>query len=360
MEPIKSYITQRGVGIDGSQAIYRILLSELESVKGIPYLVDLVTRQVVSRSIQYIITCAEPLISRDPTDAYQVRDRMTPQQMQNAATFQTLVMLHSSLVQLSVPGTWLPTQCCDVIIQSCKNLEQLASSCIDKLIENELKLLESSIYLIHTENFAPSKMGGNSFSAYIVTLDKQIRSFQTQFVSRLAPCPLLTSLLVNLVGRLMDIFTLHSSLIRPLTDAGKVQLANDMAQFEACIALIQQPRLAEESYAQFRAFRPLIYRENKEFLDLKMEEMFVLKPSVVLHHLFSRAPSEMVSPYVYAKMSLGQYKEWLVKHTEREIWMSAVKPCVEAYSGNENEIREIIGKIGPVLLEKWEGKEKKI
>lgn len=375
------------MGSEASQGIYRSLLGELEAVKGVPYLVDTVTRQVVCRAIQYLGGCAEPLISRDSAEAYQVRERMTPQQLQNAAVFQSLVMAHSALVQLAAPGTWLPSACCEAVIQSCKGLEKLAASCVDRLIENELKLLESSIYLIHTENFAPEKLPtttttattpSNGFSAYVVALDKQIRSFQTQFVSRLAPCPLLTGLVVGLVGRLMDIFTLHASLVRPLSEAGKVQLANDMAQFEACIALIQQPRLAETAYAQFRAFRPLLYRENSEIAGVAAgnssdvssggnggsgsgaaQELFVLPPSVVLHHLFSRAPGDMPSPHVTAKMSLGQYKEWLVKHSQTEIWLSSVKPCAESYSGTDTEIRDIILKVGPALLEKWNAKVEK-
>jgi hypothetical protein len=163
------------------QAVAKSLGAELEAAKSNPRLVDAVSKQVVARAIRHIVARAEPLVSQAELD---VRDKMTPQQLQNAVVFQVLVTAHIAFVALAGPGTWLPASSAEAINAACAAAEALATSCVSKLFANAAKLLEASIYLIHSEDFggdslAPKAGPGDDqqTSAYVTALDKQLRNF---------------------------------------------------------------------------------------------------------------------------------------------------------------------------------------
>jgi len=332
---------------DTLQTVAKALATELEAARAIPRLADAVGRQVVARAMRHTVSKAEPLVVLNDPEASQVRDKMTPSQIQNAAVFQTLVTAHAAFTSALLPSrAWLSSSTTACIDEACRAVETLAASCVSRLFSNATKLLESSVYLIHSEDLSGDTLSGSGggsgdeqqTSAYVTAVDKQLRHFQTQFLARLTPCPLLTSLTTALCSRVLSFFVRHAALVRPLGIRGKLRLAADMAQLELCIGRLLPARTTGDAYKQLRALRPLMHRELNEFVggdaatqQTPCPEAFILPPSVVMHHLFSRAPSDMQSPHVNARMTLAQYSEWLDKHTETEIW-GLIKADLDAYA----------------------------
>ncbi|CAI6007212.1 unnamed protein product [Closterium sp. NIES-65] len=157
--------------------------------------------------------------------------------------------------------------------------------------------------------------------------------------------PVAQSLAKRLASRTLLFFVRHASLVRPLSEAGRLRLARDMGELEFAVGQHLFPTHAlGASYRALRAFRPLLFVDLEKiptssllqardmgelgfavgqhlfpthvlgasyralrafrpllFLDLeKIPTSSLLQdlpPSVVLHHLFSRAPPEMLSPF---------------------------------------------------------------
>ncbi|CAI5475819.1 unnamed protein product [Closterium sp. Yama58-4] len=131
--------------------------------------------------------------------------------------------------------------------------------------------------------------------------------------------PVAQSLAKRLASRTLLFFVRHASLVRPLSEAGRLRLARDMGELEFAVGQHLFPTHAlGASYRALRAFRPLL------FLDLdKIPTSSLLQdlpPSVVLHHLFSRAPPELLSPFTRIQQPPARYLLWLDQHSQQQAW----------------------------------------
>eukprot|EP00727_Mastigamoeba_balamuthi_P001142 m51a1_g11024 Conserved oligomeric Golgi complex subunit 5 (793) ;mRNA; r:410154-412793 len=343
------------------QAFVRVVAAEIGAASGSARLAE-GTAKNVDIAIKMFLSKVEPLISSEQ-DAYQVRERMTAAQLQNAVQFQALVTAHSALVpHLTAACQWMPPTASSTLTTALALVEAIADKCVGKLFDNATKVLEASLYLMHSEDFGGESLSAGEdpgVSSYIQTVDKQLRHFQTQFVSRLAPCPLITSRTTALVSRVISLFVRHASLVRPLGTRGKLRLTNDMALLEQGVQRLQAARAAGEAYRHLRALRPLMMRDIREFPECP--EARVLPPSVVAHHALSRAPSELASPHAFLRMSLAQYIEALDVWSEEEIW-SKIQATLEAYAENVNRrggkefspVYPVLTALGPQLVAAWQ------
>ncbi|CAI5501729.1 unnamed protein product [Closterium sp. Naga37s-1] len=58
-----------------------------------------------------------------------------------------------------------------------------------------------------------------------------------------------------------------------------------------------------------------------------------LPPSVVLHHLFSRAPPELLSPFTRIQQPPARYSLWLDQHSQQQAWQG-IKASLDDYVGS--------------------------
>ncbi|CAI5457681.1 unnamed protein product [Closterium sp. Yama58-4] len=144
--------------------------------------------------------------------------------------------------------------------------------------------------------------------------------------------PVAQSLAKRLASRTLLFFVRHASLVRPLSEAGRLRLARDMGELEFAVGQHLFPTHAlGASYRALRAFRPLL------FLDLdKIPTSSLLQdlpPSVVLHHLFSRAPRELLSPFTRIQQPPARYSLWLDQHSQQQAWQG-IKASLDDYVGS--------------------------
>lgn len=121
-------------------------------------------------------------------------------------------------------------------------------------------------------------------------------------------------------------------------------------------------------YKILRAMRPFLFKSTEEISSGKLNELTILPPSIILHHLFSRAPSSFPSPYTLKNWTVIQYSIWLDKHNnEEEIW-EFIKSSLEIYAQQINAkgekefstIYPIILNLGSNLMKNWKKQNLKI
>ncbi|RLN78150.1 hypothetical protein BBJ28_00007987 [Nothophytophthora sp. Chile5] len=148
--------------------------------------------------------------------------------------------------------------------------------------------------------------GGSKFmqefsNAFAVILEEHLR--------RLPIAEFATKCLADFVERLISVFIRHASLLRPLTESGKLRLANDMAQLELRLEHVLPLRNLGTVYEELRAFRHMIFLEKGEILrDSTIDK---IRPSNVWHHLTSRAPAELQLPHQMKHWTASKYIDWL-------------------------------------------------
>jgi len=153
-------------------------------------------------------------------------------------------------------------------------------------------------------------------------------------------------------NRTIDLFLRHTTLIRPISNYGKMKMAADFAQLEMAICPLC-PNIGDlGKYCILRSFKPLLF-QNAETIS-KCSSIGELIPySLILQFLISCfAPIDIKSPHENMSWSLSRYTKWLDEHQSESDRLALIKNALETYV---NQIRYQQGKafadVYPILLE---------
>lgn len=320
-----------------SRIIARIQ-EEIEAVQLDARLTLLVMREI-SKVLLLLAQRAEYQISTGP-EARQISGPATPAQLKNFTLCQHLQDIHGSI---SAMTKGLPTIASDVLSPSLNTIYEVACDSVTSLFQSMVDRLESTILQIHNQNFSPlgtdAAMDNNS-SPYMEELQKHISHFRTEFLSKLLPSSakvisigtetICTRLVRSMASRVLIFFIRHASLVRPLSESGKLRMARDMAELELAVGQNLYPvEQLGAPYRALRALRPVIFLETSQLGASPLIQD--LPPSVVLHHLYSRGPDELQSPMQRNKLSPLQYSLWLDSQGEDQIW-KGIKATLDDYA----------------------------
>ena len=160
----------------------------------------------------------------------------------------------------------------------------LADQIIEPLFAQFTKAAEATVLDMHRANYATASADSGAgdadqqhgaqqdCSAFVRTLHTHVETFRTRTLAPFATCELISRRCVALTQRLLDFFVRHACLVRPITQAGRLQLAADVAQFEAGVAApLVQPdavgtealrRLGGAPYKRLRRLRPTLFESR--------------------------------------------------------------------------------------------------
>ncbi|KAG5520397.1 hypothetical protein RHGRI_033094 [Rhododendron griersonianum] len=322
-----------------SRIISRIQ-EEIEAVQPNGRLTLLVLREI-SKGLRLLAQRAEFQISTGP-EARQITGPATPSQLKNFALCQHLQEVHT---RISSMMTGLPTIASDVLSPSLNNIYTVACDSVTSLFQAMVERLESCILQIHLHNFGAhgmdAAMDNNNASPYMEELQKCILHFRSEFLSRLLPSSnnagsvgtkesICSRLARSMASRVLICFIRHASLVRPLSESGKLRMARDMAELELAVGqnLFPVEQLGPP-YRALRAFRPVIFLETSQLGASPLLQD--LPPSVVFHHLYSRGPEELQSPMQRNKLTPMQYSLWMDSQGEDQIW-KGIKATLDDYA----------------------------
>ncbi|KAJ7960655.1 conserved oligomeric Golgi complex subunit 5 [Quillaja saponaria] len=334
-------VSNRG-SVPSKEHISRIILriqEEIEAVQLDARLTLLVLREI-GKVLLLLAERAEYQISTGH-EARQVSGPATPAQLKNFMLCQHLQEVHTRISSM-IAG--LPTIAADVLSPSLGAIYGVACDSVTSLFQAMLDRLESCILQIHDQNFGVLGMDAamdNNASPYMEELQKSILHFRSEFLSRLLPSTktsaagvetICTRLVRSMASRVLVFFIRHASLVRPLSESGKLRMARDMAELELAVGqnLFPVEQLGAP-YRALRAFRPLIFLETSQLASSPLLQD--LPPNVILHHLYSRAPEELQSPLQRNKLTPLQYSLWLDSQGEDQIWRG-VKATLDDYAAN--------------------------
>ncbi|KAK4758881.1 hypothetical protein SAY87_020182 [Trapa incisa] len=308
---------------------------EIEAVQFDGRLTLLVLREI-GKSLLLLAERAEYQISTGP-EARQVTAPATTAQLKNFTICQHLQEMHTRISSL-MKG--LPAVAADVLSPSLGAVYGVACDSVTPLFQAMLERLESCILQIHEQKLGVLDAAmDNNKSAYMEDLQKSILHFRSEFLSRLLPPSntaaagtetICTHLVRNMASRVLSFFIRHASLIRPLSESGKLRLARDMAELELAVSqnLFKVEQLGAP-YRALRAFRPLIFLETSQLGASPLLQDLPL--NVILHHLYTRGTEELQSPVQRNRLTPLQYSLWLDSQGEDQIW-KGIKVTLDDYA----------------------------
>ncbi|CAN1160734.1 Conserved oligomeric Golgi complex subunit 5 [Linum perenne] len=322
-----------------SKIISRIQ-EEIEAVQSDGRLTLLVLREI-GKVLLLLAERAEYQISAGH-EARQITGPATPAQMKIFVLSKHLQEIHTRISSIVMK---LPSIAAEVLSPSLGAIYGVATDSVTPLFKAMTDRLESCILQIHDQNFGVLGMDAamdNNASPYMEELQKCVLHFRTEFLSRLLPSSstntalasrtetICTQLVRNMAARVLIFFVRHASLVRPLSESGKLRMAKDMAELELTVGqnLFPVEQLGAP-YRSLRAFRPLIFLETSQLPSSPLLQDLPL--SVILHHLYSRGPDELLSPMQRNKLTPLQYSLWLDSRGEDQIW-NGVKATLDDYA----------------------------
>ncbi|KAK9840386.1 hypothetical protein WJX74_009033 [Apatococcus lobatus] len=311
---------------------------QLKAVTDSPRLVRQVASQV-NTALQLLAERAEYMSARGP-EVRSAGGSCTGAQQRNLALCSQLQEVFRSLLAL-LPR--LPDAASGALQAALESIQNVAVEAVMPIFRAMVEAAEQQLLAIHTQNFGGKERAGGVINAspYMLGLAAHIAHCRTDYLSRLTPAPSASvpsfgaTLVQRMASRLLMFFVRHASLLRPLSHAGKLQLARDMAELEMAIGQSLFPLEALGRPLQvLRAFRPLLFLDTASLPDSPL--LAELPASVVLHHLFSRAPAELKSPHARSNITPAQYSLWLDDHSRPETLRgvrAALDACAPAAKG---------------------------
>ncbi|KAG9439155.1 hypothetical protein H6P81_019320 [Aristolochia fimbriata] len=336
-------VSSRGI-IPSKEQISRVIVriqEEIEAVKLNAHLTLLVLREI-SKILNLLAERAEFQISTGP-EARQVTGPATQSQLKNFTLCQHLQEVHT---RISTTMSELPAIASDVLSPSLSRVYGVACDSVTSLFQAMLDLLENCILQIHDQNFSVQGLDAavdNSASPYMEELQKAVLHFRTEFLSRLLPSSLTNrtststssdticiGLVRRMASRVLTFFIRHAALVRPLSESGKLRMARDMAELELAVSQSLFPvEQLGAPYRALRAFRPVIFLETSQLEGSPLLQDLPL--SVILHHLYSRAPEELQSPLQLNNLTPLKYSIWLDSQGEDQVW-KGIKATLDEYA----------------------------
>mmetsp|Transcript_14383 Transcript_14383/g.31097 ORF Transcript_14383/g.31097 Transcript_14383/m.31097 type:complete len:825 (+) Transcript_14383:68-2542(+) len=284
-----------------------------------------------------------------------------PAQLRNIALCSQLQEVHRSLSSL-LPR--LPQTASPALQNALDAIQATAIECVAPIFKAAMEALEDRVLRMHSLNLRdqPGSGGGDAGAAtatgpgskrvssdggqgakgvgmvntsgYVNEAANLIASFRSEFLSKFVPVPspnvasCVSTLVERMACRLLIFFVRHASLVRPLGQVGKLQIAKDMAELQLCVGLnlfpLEQLGLP---YRVMKAFRALLFQDTPGILSSPL--LKELPASITLHHLFSRLPASVQAPHERSSLSPAQYSLWLDQHSMQEV-LDSVSAALDA------------------------------
>ncbi|CAO3692806.1 unnamed protein product [Umbelopsis ramanniana] len=323
--------------------IVRAISGELEMAKFDNTLVRAVAKNAVKAMNMYNVKC-EALVNYDPSIYHvpQTKIISTPLSM-NFSIINGVYLMYQSLWKAIEE---FPDAIIDLMKDGVEGFRRLMLSIVQPLIEYTKNDLDNILYGIDKEDFSSSSQKPfdpteeDSGSAYISELTDRLRFIQSEMFGRFSCGTEPRSWAIQIAKRIIHVFIFQASLVRPLSEVGKLKLAADMAQLEFAVSQfvsehgVTLDQIGDE-YKALRAIRPLLFLDTSQ---LSAAHHTANVPDlIILHHLIVRSPPNTLPlPHKYHHMSKPEYMKWADKHSEGE----TIKFAIEGVQSGDSKLLE--------------------
>ncbi|GAB4821831.1 hypothetical protein N2152v2_008877 [Parachlorella kessleri] len=297
-------------------------------------------------------------------DLRSVSGTCTPAQLRSLSLCNCLQEVHRSLVAL-LPRMHLAAT--EELREPLDAVQATAVECVTPTFRAMVEAAQDALLGMHRQGWGGEGAGADiaETSPYMRTLVRHITHCRVEFLSKLSPSPssptpsVGRALVERMAARLLVFFVRHAALLRPLGQAGKIQLAKDMGDLEASIAqhLLPLDQLGPPARI-LRAFRRLLFtprdtpaspaaaatpdeasgagaggataEEQQQEGTAAIPAAAALPAAAVpallrdlprttlLHYLFSQGPPAVESPHTRSGLTPVQYSLWLDEHSQEE------------------------------------------
>nr|XP_037860765.1 conserved oligomeric Golgi complex subunit 5 [Chlorocebus sabaeus] len=318
---------------DELDGIIKTIASEL-NVAAVDTNLTLAVSKNVAKTIQLYSVKSEQLLSTQG-DASQVIGPLTEGQRRNVAVVNSLYKLHQSVTKVVSSQSSFPPAAEQTIISALKAIHTLMENAVQPLLTSVGDAIEAIIITMHQEDFSGSLSSSGKpdvpCSLYMKELQGFIARVMSDYFKHFECLDFVFDNTEAIAQRAIELFIRHASLIRPLGEGGKMRLAADFAQMELAVGPFCR-RVSDlgKSYRMLRSFRPLLFQASEHVANSPALGD-VIPFSIIIQFLFTRAPTELKSPFQRAEWSHARFSQWLDDHPSEKDRLLLIRGALEAY-----------------------------
>ncbi|CAE7222027.1 unnamed protein product [Rhizoctonia solani] len=232
-ETIATAVRQSPPGAPEGLAISRTIVNELDSARFDPLLVKSVAKNV-GTALEMLVGRTDSLIVRDRSATSLVGPLGTAQQALNAQIF---TMLHTCWARLNKLEGEFHDGVTLLLKPPIKKVERQCEGISEPLltaIRRDLGLILARMHRVDfSKSFEAMAMGmGGGASAYMKELSAKLGFLRNEVFSKFSVNEVVQDWTINVAKNVIRTFVLNASIIKPLGEAGKLQLTSDMTELE--------------------------------------------------------------------------------------------------------------------------------
>ncbi|XP_026557118.1 conserved oligomeric Golgi complex subunit 5 [Pseudonaja textilis] len=318
---------------DELDSIIKIIASEL-NVAAVDVNLSFAVSKNVAKTIQLFGVKSEQLLSTQG-EASQVIGPLTEGQRRNVTVVNSLYKLHQSILKVISNQSGFPSASEKTVHAALKTIHGLMGNAVQPLLDSVGDSIEAIIMTMHQEDFSgslpPSGKPDVPCSLYMRELQGFISRVMNDYFRHFECYDFVYDRTEGLAQRAIEVFIRNASLLRPLGEGGKMRLAADFAQMELAVApLCRRVSDLGKSYKLLRSFRPMLF-QTSEHISNSPAVGDVIAYSTVIQFLFTRAPTELKSPFQRADWTIARYSRWLDDHPAEKERLILIRGALEAY-----------------------------
>ncbi|KAH7335890.1 Golgi transport complex subunit 5-domain-containing protein [Rhizoctonia solani] len=331
-ETIATAVRQSPPGAPEGLAISRTIVNELDSARFDPLLVKSVAKNV-GTALELLVGRTDALIVRDRSATSLVGPLGTAQQALNAQIF---TMLHTCWVRLDKLEGEFHAGVTLLLKPPIKKIERQCEGISEPLLTAIRRDLGLILARMHRVDFSKSFEGmapgmGGGASTYMKELTAKLGFLRNEVFSKFSVNDVVQDWTINVAKNVIRTFVLNASIIKPLGEAGKLQLTSDMTELEFTLgSFVADPSrrtgsldILGDDYRVLRAMRPLLFLDTA--LLSSPDDTYSLPPLIILHHIIVRSPYPL--PHTLHTWTEAEYVRWIEDHTPREA-LALIEACV--------------------------------
>ncbi|KAG0185544.1 hypothetical protein DFQ28_009182 [Apophysomyces sp. BC1034] len=325
--------------------VTRVIGNELTMAAFEPHLLQAVAKNVVKTLSMFCVKCEGLLPASDQAIYSTVpNNNISVYLNMNIELANLLYYMHQSVWKIleEYPEKTVDIDCRRLMLTVGENLVKSIRADTERVL---LRIHQEDFSGKVTRSFDPENDG--STSAYTKELAKHVRYYHTHILSRLS-CGTEPRAWARQIGKsILHIFLFQASIVRPLSEAGKLKLAGDMAELEFTISQFMSEYEAKmedlgKEYKALRAFRPLLFLDSAQLT--AAHHTSDLPKIILIHHLVVRSQSSskpLSLPGTVYDLSRREYMKWMDGQSEEETVQLALDAITKGSKLTDVELEEI-------------------
>ncbi|KAG9300036.1 hypothetical protein G9A89_018313 [Geosiphon pyriformis] len=336
--------------------VVKAISSELDDAQVGSQLTKSIAKNV-AKALNYCCNKAEAMAASDPS-SYQISgiSPATSSQNINFELVGAIYLLYQSVYKICDQHQDI----IDIVNDAIQQLKHAMLNIMTPLITSIKKDLETTLLKIHREDFSRQQVSKPFIhsqteaqcSSYMTEFLNRLKYLQKEFLSRFSFGVEGKQWIKAIAKRILNFWLLQISLVRPLSEAGKLKLTNDITQLEFSLNQVLANHglsLGElgQEYKALRAFRQLLFLDYAKLPSIQHTSDIPLL--ILLHHIIVRSPANTLQlPHKTYGWSEAEYSKWLDEHTDSEglaLVKTSLRSKDKSGDNEEEETEELLVKM---------------